>query len=246
MLRTVTFSDKRVADAVNSKFVAAWTNRGPGFVNTTFWAEQGIAERNYEIYPTKNICTFFLTPDRKVFYYAAGSYAPEVFLKILETASTLRKTLFDDRLAPKENGAALAKQLHEEKAEAYASLQEEAQQGENWRSLVKDIRPGNYRGLRHVHSASCAWSLKEGYDYLAALHREWSTRTSLPAFDDLRYQYLYGNEFTEESETSKHITKPEPTQAKPVAKSLRAIRVPAAASKDVYGTDLPGLRLFGQ
>ena len=30
----MSFSDKRVADLVNSKFVAAWTNRGPGFINT--------------------------------------------------------------------------------------------------------------------------------------------------------------------------------------------------------------------
>ena len=65
----MSFSDKKVAELVNSKFVAAWTNRGPGFNNTEFWTEKGIASRNYEAYPTKNIRTFFLTPDGKAFYF---------------------------------------------------------------------------------------------------------------------------------------------------------------------------------
>ena len=86
----MTFSDKRVADAVNANFVAAWVNRGPGFQNLDFNTEQWIFQSDMEAYPTKNICTFFLTPEGKVFYYVAGSYSPELFVKILETASTLR------------------------------------------------------------------------------------------------------------------------------------------------------------
>ena len=54
----MSFSDKRVAELVNSKFIATWTNRDPGFVNTDFWSEKSIASHDYEAYPTKNICTF--------------------------------------------------------------------------------------------------------------------------------------------------------------------------------------------
>lgn len=241
----MSFSDKRVADVVNSKFVAAWTNRGPGFRNTEFWTEKGISDRNYEIYPTKNICTFFLTPDRKVFYYAAGSYAPEVFLKILDTASTLRKLLFDEQMQLTPKGSEPAAKFHEETAATYESLMEDAARPEGWKSLVKSIRPGVYRGSKHVHSASCGGSLKEGYEYLSALHREWSARKTLPELDQVRYQYLYGNEFTEETADSSHVSRPEtPPPPKPVDRRPKALRVADSGTKDATGLDLTGIRLY--
>ena len=103
----MTFSDKRVADAVNANFVAAWVNRGPGFRNLDFHTEQWIFQGDLEAYPTKNICTFFLTPEGKVFYYVAGSYSPEIFLQVLDTASGLRGALFD--AAMKESGGDVTK-----------------------------------------------------------------------------------------------------------------------------------------
>jgi hypothetical protein len=239
----VSFSDKRVADLVNAKFVAAWINRGPGFNNTEYWTEKGIVERNYEAYPTKNICTFFLTPEGKVFYYVAGSYSPDLFLKILETATLLRTALFDEKMQPKEKGRGEALRLHEDKADAYDDLKDRAAAG-NWKPLVKDFRPVSYRGIKHVHSESCGWSLQQGYEYLAALHREWQGRTKLPSFEDIRFQYLYGNDFTEETAES-HITAP-PKPEEPVAKRLRAKQAETQLDKNLFGIERPGMNLFGK
>jgi hypothetical protein len=236
----VSFSDKKVADLVTSKFVAAWTNRGPGFNNTEFWTEKGIASRSYEAYPTKNICTFFLTPDGKVFYYVAGSYSPEIFAKILETASALRNALFDDKMQLKEKGMALAKELHLTKAETYDDFRAEAEQPNGWQSLTKSFAPGNYRGQRHVHSSACSWSLKEGYEYLSALHADWSQQKALPSFDQIRYRYLYGNDFTEETADSSHIERPEQTE-KPrlIAKRIRTKPAEIPKTGDVFGISSP-------
>jgi hypothetical protein len=242
----VSFSDKRVADLVNSKFIAAWTNRGPGFNNTEYWTEKGIAEQNYEAYPTKNICTFFLTPQGKVFYYVAGSYSPELLLKILESASALRKLLFDEKMVLKDGGLAQAATFHEDKTELYDGLKEQAQRPDGWQSLVQGWRPGSYRGFKHTHGASCGWSLKNGYEYLAGLHRDWSLKTELPAFDDVRYRYLYGNDFTEETADSSHVSRPEPPEApKPVVKRPKAVRVDAQGPRDLFGIGLPGFSLIG-
>jgi len=242
----VSFSDKRVADVVNAKFIAAWTNRGPGFNNTEFWAEKGIVGQNYEAYPTKNICTFFLTPDRKVFYYVAGSYSPELFLKILETASTLRTTLFDDKMQPKEKGLVNASKFHGDKMEVYDDLRVEAEQPNGWQSLVKEFRPVNYRGMKHAHSASCGWSLKSAYEYLAGLHQDWAEKTELPDFDDVRYKYLYGNDFTEETANSSQVSRPETVPGpKPVSRRFKAQRVEPQGAKDLFGSGLPGLNLTG-
>jgi len=237
----VSFSDKRVADLVNSKFIPAWTNRGPGFLNTEFWTEKGIASHDYEAYPTKNICTFFLTPEGKVFYYVAGSYSPELFVKILEAASTLRTALFDDKMQLKEKGLALAKDFHESKAEAYDDLKAEAENPNGWQSLTKGIAAGNYRGQKHVHSASCGWSLKNGYQYLSALHLNWSQQKELPTFDDVRYKYLYGNDFTEESAEATHVDRPEqPVEApKLIAKRIRTKLAEIPKSGDVFGISGP-------
>ena len=247
----MSFSDKRVADVVNSKFVAAWTNRGPGFFNKEFWAEKDILDRNYEMYPTKNICTFFLTPDRKVFYYAAGSYSPDMFLKILETATSLRAALFDEKMEPKDKGLADAAKVHAEKAEAYQDLSTKAEDPKQWHSLVSPFRTVAYRGIKHVHSEACAWCLKEGYGYLSKLHREWAARTELPAIDEVRYKYLYGNEFTEETGDSTHIAKPEePPPPPPGPVKPKAPKIEAQFSKDLYCINTPrakpGVSLFGQ
>jgi hypothetical protein len=245
----VSFSDKRVADLVNSKFIPAWTNRGPGFFNAEFWAERNIAEHDYEAYPTKNICTFFLTPDGKVFYYVAGSYSPELFVKILETAVALRSKLFDDRMQLREKGLAEALTYHQDKSEDYGDLKDDAARSDNWKSLTRGFRMGNYRGLKHVHSESCAWALKNGYEYLAALHREWAGRKELPELESVRYQYLYGNEFTEETPDSHHIASPGTPPPPPLPtgpKRFTAQKVEAKGGKDLFGIGTPSLKVLGQ
>lgn len=210
----MTFSDKRVAEAVNKGFVAAWINRGPGFRNVDFSTEKWIFQSDAEAYPTKNICTFFLSPQGKVFYYVAGSYAPELFLQVLETASALRGALFDDAMAEK-NGLAAAVKIHRERAEAFAERLEKGKAAQatpdGWKTAVADPKKALvYRGLRHKHGPQCLSSLIDGWEYFAKLHRHWAATTALPALEDVRYSYLYGNDFTEESATSAPIARPEP------------------------------------
>jgi hypothetical protein len=83
-MRTVTFSDRAVADLVKRSFVPAWHNRGPGFHNEEFSTEKWIS--GLAAYPTKNIATFFLRPDGGVYFYVAGYYSPKLFLEILQFA----------------------------------------------------------------------------------------------------------------------------------------------------------------
>ena len=100
-MRAVTFSDPRVAKKVNEDFVPAWYNRGTGFHNCNFWTEKNIFTRTADCFPTRNICTFFLTPDREVAYYIAGYYGPDAFLEILEVADTMKtmKSIKDQKEA---------------------------------------------------------------------------------------------------------------------------------------------------
>jgi hypothetical protein len=241
----VTFSDKRVADVVNRDFVAAWVNRGPGFRNMDFWSETRIFNQDLEAYPTKNICTFFLTPDGRVFHYVAGSYSPETFLKILETVSALKGALFEAGMKPKAGGLVEAAKIHAQRAEACAEMKEKMQAAaatpDGWREALGNVRAVGYRGLKHHHGPQCARSLSAGYEYFAALHREWSARTELPELESIRYAYLYGNEFSEETSDSKPIASPPPPPppAKPEPQRPKAQRADAQA-KDLTGTGLPG------
>ena len=246
MLRTVTFSDKRVADLVNKEFVAAWVNRGPGFRNQEFWTEQRIFSSDLEAYPTKNICTFFLTPDGRVFHYVAGSYSPDVFLKILETVSALKGALFDPGMKLKPGGMAAAAKTHEEKAEIYDGMKEKAEAAaatsEGWKGVVTTPRSVGYRGLKHQHGPQCARSLASGYGYFAALHRAWSARTELPEWSDVRYAYLYGNDFSEETAEAPRISSPPspPPAATPAPARLKAAR------EDAQPKDLTGIGLWNR
>src|SRR5262245_16728201 len=112
-MRTVTFSDKKVAERVNSKFIPVWYNRGKGFHNCEKQTENWIFTSSAECYPTKNICTFFMTPDLKVVYYVAGYWAPDVFLDILDGVSKLQeaKTAEDLGRGHREIGADLSKRM---------------------------------------------------------------------------------------------------------------------------------------
>ncbi len=240
MLRTVTFSDKRVADMINTRFVAAWCNRGPGFKNNDLWSEKRIFESDLEAYPTKNICTFFLSPEGRVFYYVAGSYSPEFFLKILDTATSLRQALFDDGMRPRAGHLATAARLHEERAAAFESLAEKAKQPESLKLLFREDDRLTYRGKRHVHGPQCASSVREGYAYWARLHAVLEAWEELPDLEAVRYRYEYGNEFTEESPTAKHIERSDPSKPRPEIR-----RKPRAAQAAVQGTTRPGAPALG-
>ena len=214
-----------------------------------------------EAYPTKNICTFFLAPDGKVFDYVAGSWSPDLFLKSLKTALELRRALYDETMKAKEGGLEAARKLHETRAMAMASERDRALQlqskPDGWKKLVSDSRTFSYRGATHQHGAGCAASLSAGFDYLARLHLKWSETAALPGLDEIRYSYLWGNSFTEESDRSKSIAdadaskqpdpfasgKPRPVMA-PEDAPVSAVRVtPRGARVDTGLPDL--LKLSG-
>lgn len=190
MLRTVTFSDAKVAAVVNANFVSAWHNRAPGFRNTDDQAERSIFQHSNEAYPTKNICTFILTPDGRVFHYMAGYASPELFLRFLDDALLLRRAGFDGRMQPTADGPEALRKIHAGLSTVYSND-----------SPVRkaDGEPRTYRGLTHRHGDACRGALQEASKYLARLHGSWAKAAALPTLDEIRYKYLYGNDFSEES-----------------------------------------------
>lgn len=205
----MTFSDPDVAAFVNKNFVSAWSNRGPGFHNDDYSTEKWIFSSDMEAYPTKNICTFMLAPDGKVFDYAAGFYCPELMMKILKAAVELRGALFDAKMQPKDGGLEAAQKIHAVRAGEFVLQRERARkaqgQKDGWQTLVGNFKTPTYRGQRHQHGAACAAALTAGYDYLSRLHQAWSEAAGLPGLDEMRYAYLWGNSFTEEAANSRQI-----------------------------------------
>jgi hypothetical protein len=245
VLRTVTFSDARVADAVNTRYVAAWTNRGPGFRNDEYWTEKNIFSADHEAYPTKNICTFFLNPEGRVFFYAAGSYSPDLFLKLLDDASALRGLLYDDAFRPRAGGLDRAAEFHAERADDCEADARTATEPDGWKRFVPERgKPLRYRGAVHVHGPSCGWSLRNGFDYWARLHRSLAARADLPTLEEIRFKYEYGNEFTEESDAAKRITKAETPTEPPAPRRPRGSKPVEKArvrTTDLLGVGLPTL-----
>ena len=202
-MRTVTFSDKEVAESVNKNFVAAWYNRGAGFHNEEFQVEKHIFRRSMEAYTTRNICTFFLTPDGKVFHYVSGYFSPEMFLSILDVAIKIRRGAFDENMKLKKGGAEIIAEIHDE---AYASIKAKAtrakaalrKDADGWKNVVKDVRTETYRDVKHSHSEQCARAILHCYRYLSGLHDHWRELKKLPSFDEIRFKYLWGDSFSEE------------------------------------------------
>ena len=175
-MRTVTFSDAKVAEAINGSFIPVWFNRGKGFHNCEHRTEEGIFLRSAEAYPTKNICTFFVDGDGKVVHYLAGYYAPPVFLDLIRPLSALRES----------PGAEGLRRFHQ------ARLQELAAG-----PIAPSSRPFRYLGVTHVHSDRCASSLADAAAYLRRVHEQFVKEGDVP-WEKVRSTYLYGNPFTEE------------------------------------------------
>jgi hypothetical protein len=188
----VTFSDPKVAELANGSFVAAWFNRSPGFANGDDAAEKSIFQNSNEAFLTKNICTFVLTPEGKVFTYVAGYLSPELFVRFLEDALALRRAGFDERMRLKSGGLDALRKLHAERAAAF-----EKSAAVPPKSCGAPER--TYRGVTHKHGDACGWHLVEADRYLGRAHRFWEKSAALPALDDVRYKYLYGNLFSEEA-----------------------------------------------
>jgi hypothetical protein len=175
----VTFSDPKVARAVNDRFVPVWFNRGRGFHNCERRTEKWIFESSGEAYPTKNICTFFMTPDFEVLYYVSGYFAPELFLEILEAAGELKDA----------RGAEFGRrhlQFSTRLAERLARAR---------KSPAVDVP--SYRDLQHRHGPGCAHAVEEGLRYRKTVHDVLAASGPVP-FEKVQHAYLFGNSFTEE------------------------------------------------
>lgn len=152
-MRTVTFSDPDVVKYIRDTYVPVWINRGAGFHNEEYSTEEWIYAQHAEAYLTKNICTFFLNEDGRVYDYLAGSYAPELFLHLVR----------GDELV--------------------------------------EMKEREYRGFHHRHTDACAKTVEDAKRYRAALQK---VITPQP-FEDLRFEYCWGNSFTEETRGAPEI-----------------------------------------
>lgn len=177
-MRTVTFSNSEVARVVNENFVATWTNRKPGFHNCEKKTEARIQQLG-DSYPTRNFCTYFLTPQKGVLHYFTGYFAPGIFLR-------------EVRMAQEAKGGAIA---------GFVSLHQA--RAEELRRELKDPPPKSNRGEGWKES------FEEGRRYLIRVHEHLVKKAlggSLPSFALLQRNHLHGNEFTEE-EVSKGRTR---------------------------------------
>ena len=67
-------------------------------VNTT------IPTKKAEAFTTRNICTFFLAPDGRVFHYVSGYVSPGLFLRMLHKVRAARETAFDGHMKLRPGG----------------------------------------------------------------------------------------------------------------------------------------------
>ena len=69
----------------------------------------------------------------------------------------------------------------------------------NWVTPPCGLEERTYRGITHRHSDACAWRLRESSTYLVRVHQFWQKTAELPTLEKVRYKYLYGNDFSEET-----------------------------------------------
>jgi hypothetical protein len=194
----VTFSDPKVAEVVNSNFVSAWFNRSPQFSKANSRTEEEIFKWTAETFPTKNICTFAMAPDGRVFHYVAGYLSPELFLRFMDSVLTLRRAAFDEKMGLKAEGPATLRRLH---AKWAGELAAEARSEPN----LSAFSDREYRGSRHAHHEFCRRNVQETLRYWVRVHQWWSKATNLPDLGVVRFRYLYGNEFSQEGPASSSI-----------------------------------------
>jgi hypothetical protein len=186
-MRTVTFSDAKVAEYVNANFIPLWFNRGKGFHNCEHRTEEGIFLRSAEAYTTKNICTFFLEPGGKVVHYFSGYYAPPVFLDLVRPLAALRENAGDEDV----------KRFHRERLRSLVSS-----------PMAVSAEPFSYLGIAHAHGPVCAKLLAEAGSYLKRVHEQFVKDGGVP-LDKVRSGYLFGNPFTEEPTSTAGFPKPQ-------------------------------------
>ena len=208
-MRAVTFSDPRVAKKVNEDFVPAWYNRGTGFHNCNFWTEKNIFTRTADCFPTRNICTFFLTPDREVAYYIAGYYGPDAFLEILEAADGLKamKSIKDQKKAHAGLSDSLSDRLHQ--VSDASARSKEASAGAALDRLIGD-QAFTYGDVTHEHRKPCFSALRRSLQCRQQVHQQLTDSGFVP-LKSVQHDYLFGNRFTEEPDPDSFV----PTLAQP-------------------------------
>ncbi len=193
-MRTVTFSDAAVAEALNRNFICTWYNREPGFHNCDLTAERQISA--YECFATKNFATFFTSPDLDVLHYASGYYRPAMFLEELEFVGTLRKAVLDKKGRYLEDALPEFRAVHEEHA-----WRHEQEEGELIRAEPPKERKGDGMArLRRVHHMA-------GLRHLSQVHRDLvgkAAKVDGPVpLDAVFRDYLFGNPFQESRGTER-------------------------------------------
>lgn len=173
-MRTVTFSDAKVAEALADGFVSAWTNRIGGFHNCDPNTEQWIFTSTAEAYTTRNICTFFLTPDLQVVHYVGGYVAPDLFLEEIAFAAKIRDECFDGGFAPRDGSDERFVELH---AARRAKIARAIKDAAAFKTLTDAMRPIQYGRQKHRHDERCTATLQTFYGYLQQIHDDFASDT---------------------------------------------------------------------
>jgi hypothetical protein len=197
-MRTVTFSDLSVARAVHASCIPVWVNVDPGFHDCMGAAESQIWKGEPEIFPTRNIVTFFTTPDLRVLHYFSGYWHPEFFAKELDFVARLRRDVLrkDGRL----RGDAFLnlRRAHRERADEIEPLVDYFERESGWSAA---LGPDPVHGA-HVHGEACRSNLLQGLYHLADVHRSFYAGSpaswKIPRLSKLFYgNYRFGNPFAE-------------------------------------------------
>ncbi len=222
-MRTVTFSNKKVAKQVNESFVSTWYNRNSRFHNCDFSEERRIVTNSYECFATQNICTFFVTPKREVLHYFSGYLSPEFFQDEVRFVLKLAGETLDEDGNLKRGWARPFRKLHKDRSEqrkkdairiAKIRLpstrnskhtkyrgQEESPAKSTTESLLCTPESGTNSQSMRGNLAARKGSLVEGLQYLRQVHRYFvmtSSNSRKIYLNKVLRQYRGGNPFTEE------------------------------------------------
>ena len=197
-MRTVTFSNKSVATLINENFVSTWSNRNPHFHNCDLGEESRIVRHSYEMFSTKNFCTFFLTPDKKVLHYFSGYMNPEFFKEEVRFVLDLSRKVMDDEGRLRKGWSKVYREMHLAHAKKHSKDVRTVQK-------VRPPRAGTpeYAAYRKNQAGfhERKGYLTEGLRYLHNVHRVHESnarKNRLVPLSKVVRNYLGGNPFTEE------------------------------------------------
>ena len=167
-MRTVTFSDEKVAELVNDNFVSTWYNRNPKFHNCDLTEEERIFKTAFDCYATRNFCTFFVTPKQEVLHYFSGYYSPALFREELNFVLRLAKETLDKNGNLKRGWKQPFQTLHHEQAEK--------RKADAFKVSGMKVNTSRSRGTSDTagsrgNLADRKGSLVEGLQYLRQVHR---------------------------------------------------------------------------